>query len=91
MVISNTLSDKSRYIPNKETQNNHFCRLQLVIETFGQFDEPTNQNSMKVPKVVKLMNKKTLFKTLGPSVTNNTFPDYSCDVWSLSNNPFSFK
>ena len=26
-----------------------------------QLNEPTNQNSIKVPKVVKPMNKKTLF------------------------------
>ena len=23
------------YIPNEDTQNYHFCRLQLVVETFG--------------------------------------------------------
>ena len=30
------------------------------VETFGQIYEPTNQNSMNVPKVVKPTNKKTL-------------------------------
>ena len=33
-------------------------------------NEPTNQNSLKVPKVVKPNNKKTIFKTLGTSVIN---------------------
>ena len=37
------------------------CRLQLVVETFGHLTlEPTNQNSMIVPKVVKLTNKKNV-------------------------------
>ena len=35
-----------------------FCRLQLVVET--ELNDPTNQNSRKVPKVVKPTNKKTL-------------------------------
>ena len=30
-----------------------------------QQNEPTNQNSLKVPKVVKPNNKKTLFKNFG--------------------------
>ena len=50
------------YISINDTQNYTFCRLQLVVETFGQStnNEPTDQN---VPKNVKLMNK-----TLGTSV-----------------------
>ena len=39
------------YISNDDTQNSHFCRLQLLVES-------TNQNSLKVPKVVKPTNKK---------------------------------
>ena len=55
------MADKLMYIPNDDTQNYHFCRLQSVIKTFGsQLNESTNQNSIKVPKVDKLMNKKTL-------------------------------
>ena len=30
-----TMVDKLMYIPNQDTQNYPFCRLQLVIETFG--------------------------------------------------------
>ncbi len=33
-----------------------------------QLNEPTNQNSIKVPKVVKPTNKKILLETLGTSV-----------------------
>ena len=44
------------YIPNYETQNHPFCRLELVVDTF----EPTNQNTMKVPKVVEPTNYETL-------------------------------
>ncbi len=46
---------------DNDTQNYLFCRLKLVVETFNrQMNEPTNQNSIKVPKVVKQTNKKTL-------------------------------
>ena len=46
------MADKLMYIPNDDTQNYPLCRLQLVIEKFGhssQLNEPTNQNSIKVP------------------------------------------
>ena len=36
-----------------------------------QLNEATNQNSRKVPKVIKLTNKKMLLKTLGTSVINS--------------------
>ena len=53
------MGDKLKYIHNNnDTQNYSFCRLQLVVETFGlQINEPTNQNSIKV---VQPKNKKTL-------------------------------
>ena len=38
-----------------------------------QLNESTNQNSLKVPKVEKPTNKKTLLKTLGTSVINSTY------------------
>ena len=46
------MAEKSMYILNNDTQYYPYCRLQLIVETF----EPTNQNSIKVPKVVKLLN-----------------------------------
>ena len=36
-----------------------------------QSNEPTNQNSIEVPKVVNLMYKKHYYKTLGTSVMNS--------------------
>ncbi len=36
-----------------------------------QFNEPTNKNSIKVPKFVKIMNKKHYYKTFGTSVINS--------------------
>ena len=49
-------------IPNNYTQNYPIIWLQLLVETFGH---STNQNSIKGPKVVELMNKKTLYKNFG--------------------------
>ena len=42
------MDDKLIYIPNDDTQNYPFCRLQLVVKTFGL---PTNQNSKKGNKL----------------------------------------
>ena len=53
------MAEKFMYIPNDDNQNYHFCKLQLVVETSG-LNEPTNQNSIKKTKVIKLTNKKTL-------------------------------
>ena len=48
-------------IPNDDTQNNTLDRQQLVVKTLDtQLNEPTNQNLVEGPKVVKLTNKKTL-------------------------------
>ena len=53
------MADKLTYIPNDDTQNYPFCGLQLVVETLNtQLNEPNNQSSVKVPKIVKLTNKK---------------------------------
>ena len=49
------------YISNGDTQNYLVCRLQLVVKRLDtQPNEPTNQNSIKVPKKVEPTNKKTL-------------------------------
>ena len=47
------------YIPNEDTQKYYFCRLQLVVKTIGHSTKWT-QNSIKVTKVVKPINKQTL-------------------------------
>ena len=39
-----------------------------------QLNEPTNQNSLKVPKVANSINKKTFLKTLGTSDKQSNVP-----------------
>ena len=51
------MAGKLMYSLNDDTQNNPFRKLQLVVETFKHLN---NQNLIKVPKVVKPTNKKTL-------------------------------
>ena len=44
-------SKKLLYIPDDDTQISPFCRIQLVVETFGQSTQWTNQtNFKKVPQ-----------------------------------------
>ena len=47
-----TDKDKLMYIPNDDVQNYSFGRLKLMVET--QLHEPTNQNSLKSPKLWKI-------------------------------------
>ena len=51
------MANKFMYISNDDTQYYPFCRLQLsgwnVLET--QLNESTNQNTIKVPKAVKML------------------------------------
>ena len=55
------MADKLMYIPIYDAQNYHFCRLQIVVETFGHSTYLTLiQNLITVPKVVKPTNKKML-------------------------------
>ena len=69
------MADKLMYTPNDDTQNYPYCSLQLVVKTFGyRTYEPTNQNSIIVPKVVKPTNN---LKTLGTRVINSP-PTHSC-------------
>ena len=49
------------YIPIDYTQNRPYCRLLLVVKLkriYTKINEPINQNSIKVPNVVKPTNKK---------------------------------
>ena len=50
---------KLMYIPNDNKQNNAFCTLKLVVETFGQPLSQQTKNTI-VPKVVKPTNKKRI-------------------------------
>ena len=52
------MAHKKMYTPNDDTHNYPFSRLQLVVE--AQFNELTNKNLKKVPKVVEPTNNKKL-------------------------------
>ena len=57
---------------DNDTYNYHISRLKLAVETLDtQINQPTNQNAIKVSKVVKPSNKKQYHKTLGTSVINS--------------------
>ena len=58
-ISGKTMADKLLYINNDDLKNYRFCRLQLVIESLDTYKPPC-QNLIKVPKVVKQTNKKTL-------------------------------
>ena len=66
-----TMDDKLIYIFNDENEINPFL-----------FNNQTNQNSIRVPKVIKPTNKITWFKSLGTSVifspTSPSLPDINC-------------
>ena len=49
-----TMGNKLMQIPNDDSQNYPLCKLLLAV------NELINQNSLKIPKVVKPRNKKTL-------------------------------
>ena len=56
-----TMADKLMYITNDATQNYPFCKLQFVVKRQDTIlNKPTNQNLIKVPKVVKPTKMKTL-------------------------------
>ena len=38
------MADKFMYIPNDDAQNQPFCRLNLVVETFGHSTKWINQS-----------------------------------------------
>ena len=43
------MADKLMYIPNNDTQNYPFCRLQFLFKQLDtQIDEPTNQKSLNL-------------------------------------------
>ena len=53
--------DELMHIPIDDTQNYQFCRLQLVVETLDtQLNEPTNQNQVNIPKIIRETNRKIL-------------------------------
>ena len=62
-IWSNRMANKLMNIPNDDTQNYPFCRIELMFKTlYALLNEPTNQNSIKVPKVFNSTNKKMFLK-----------------------------
>ena len=67
---------------NGNIRNYPFCSLQLVVGTFGnQLNKPTNQNSVKIPKVVKPTNNKAF----GTNAINSPLSHLSLSI-SKDNN-----
>ena len=65
------MADKLMYIPNEDIQNTLSVDYDQCLKPLDtQLNEPTNQNLIKVPKVVQPTNKKTFLMTLGTSVIN---------------------
>ena len=59
------MADKLMYIPNDDKQITPLDYNQGLKRLVTQLNESTNQNLVKVPKVVKPTNKKTLVKNFG--------------------------
>ena len=55
------MTNKLMYIPNANTKITPYVNNNQRLKRLEtQLNKPTNQNSVKVPKVVKPKNKKTL-------------------------------
>ena len=55
------MADKFMNISNDYAHNHSFCSLQLVVETLAtQLNKPTNQNLIKVNKVIRASNKERI-------------------------------
>ncbi len=59
------MTDKLMYIPNDDTQNYPFSRLQLLVQTFGHSTKCVQMYFNKSYKDVELTNKKTLLYDFG--------------------------
>ena len=60
------MANKLKNIPNDDTQNYPFCRLQLVVKTFEQLNLIIHQiKTLKVPKFNNPMYKYTLLQNFG--------------------------
>ena len=70
--------EKFLYIPIDDTITSSVDYNYLLKSLDTQPKEPTNQNSIKVPKVVKQRVRKHYYKTLGTSVINVQCPLPPC-------------
>ena len=71
------MADKLMYIPDNDTQNYFFCKLQLVVETFEHSTWWTNQ--LKLNKSCYDNEKKTLL-----SLTTDTIKLWHDMTWKLN-------
>ena len=68
------MANKSMYIPNDDTENYPSVDYNCLLKHLKtQLNEPTNQNSIKVHKVVKPTNKKTLGTNVPSLLSENNF------------------
>ena len=78
------MADKIIYFPNDARQNYPFCKLQLVVETFGHSTKQTNLSKFnKSPKsclAKKDKIRKRYYKTLWISVINSPMSPPSLDI-----------
>ena len=88
LKVDNNLN-KLMYNLNNDTQ------IYTILEDYNQWlkrldtqlNEPTNQNSRKVPKVVKSTNKKTLYyKTMGTIEINSGMSPPFLLTFAVANN-----
>ena len=64
------MADKLMHIPNDNTQNSPFCRLQLAVKHLNTQLNEINQNVVKSTKLLSQGIRKRYYKTLGTSVIN---------------------
>ena len=75
------MDEKFKHILNDDSQNNPFCRLQLVVEIL-------RHSLIKIQeKSSKLLIRKRYYKTLGTSVINNPMssPSPCCNESDFAN------
>ena len=79
------MADKLKDIPNAYTQN--YTIMQLVVETFEQHNEPTNQDSLKFPRLLSQRIRKRYCKTLRTSVINSPMIPPSLHLQNINPSP----
>ena len=67
------MADELMYIPNNDTQNYPYCRLQLVVRTLNLINQQI-KIQLKSPKLLSQLIRKRYYKTLGTSVINSPMP-----------------
>ena len=68
-------------IPNNDIQNYPFCKLQL-LDKIALLNEPTNHNSVKVPKVGKTLGTSGINSQMSyPVLTDPHLLPYTIFVW----------